>query len=97
MCIAFVTARTNRWQHPSPLGGFEGLLLTLHNWLKGDIGTSLYYGQQVTRLWGITVATSYMTEMCARFPEAVQMGGTFKTNRFEYYHEDGVAARVPSL
>ncbi len=45
-----------------------------------------------TRLWGIAVATSNVREMYARFPEVVQMGGTFKTNCFEYYHEDGVVA-----
>ncbi len=30
--------------------------------------------------------------MYARFPEVVQMDGTFKTNCFEYNHEGGVAA-----
>ncbi len=30
--------------------------------------------------------------MYDRFPEVVQMDGTFKTNCFEYYQEDGVAA-----
>ncbi len=48
--------------------------------------------QQDTRLWGIAVVISNMAEMYARFPEVVQMDGTFKTNCFEYYHEDGVAA-----
>ncbi len=63
-------------------------LLALHKWLKGDIGASLYYEQQDTRLWGIAVATSNKREMYARFPEVLQMDGTFKTNCHGYilYH-----------
>ncbi len=52
--------------------------------LKGDIGASLYYEQQDTRLWGIAAATCNMTEMHAHFSEVYQMDGTFKTNRHAY-------------
>ncbi len=71
-----------------PPGGFEGLLMALRKWLGDDKGASLYYEHQDTRLWGVAVATSNMREMYARFPEVVQMDGTFKTNCHGYilYH-----------
>ena len=77
-----------RWKIRRPNGptrGLEGVIDTIRKWCDSPS----YFADIVNeRLLGVALATPKMREHYLRFPEVVQMDGTYKVNRHGYalYH-----------